>query len=211
MPVHKSASVTLFDDKRTPASGPRTVVVFGVTRGGTSMIAGAVRGFGVFLGDNLPVNNEDPDFTYKSLPLMKASILARNEKFQSWGWKFPMAANYMEELMPVLRNPVFVIVARDIAATASALTRWHNRDRSAALSEALMQTQKNFMLALRWQTPTLFVSYERAVASPDVCLDELASFLDTPLTVDRSKLIDFMARGSYKSFEEVVLGAPPKA
>jgi len=207
MSVHKSASVTLFDDKKTPSTGPRTVIVFGVTRGGTSMIAGAVRGFGISLGDNLPVNNEDPDFTYKSLPHMKAAIQARNEKYRSWGWKFPMAANYMEELLPVIRNPIFVIVARDVAATASALTRWHNRDRSAALSEALMQTQKNFLLALRWQTPTLFVSYERAVANPEICLDELGGFLDLKLAVDRGKLIEFMARGSYKSFEEVVLGS----
>ena len=206
MTVHKSSSVTLFEDKKTPANGPRTVIVFGVTRGGTSMIAGAVRGFGISLGDNLPVNNEDPDFTYKSLPHMKAAIQARNEKYQSWGWKFPMAANYMEELLPVIRNPVFVIVARDVAATASALTRWHNRDRSAAISEALIQTQKNFTLALRWQTPTLFVSYERAVSNPEVCLEELGTFLDLKLAVDRGRLIDFMARGSYKSFEEVVLG-----
>jgi hypothetical protein len=205
MTVHKSASVTLFDDRKPAPDAKRTVIIFGVTRGGTSMIAGAVRGLGVFLGEKLPVNNEDPEFTYKSVAHMKSTINARNEQHDIWGWKFPMAANYLEELLPVVRNPVFIIVTRDAAATASALTRWHNRDISAAISEALIQTQKNFHLSLRWQVPTLFVSYERAVASPDVFLPELSGFLDLQLAVDEQKLISFMERGSYKSFDEMVL------
>jgi hypothetical protein len=208
MTVQNSASVTLFDDKKSSPESPRTVIVMGVNRGGTSMVAGAVRGFGIFLGDNLPVNNEDPDFTYKSVPHMTAAILARNAKYQSWGWKFPMAAHYLEELLPVIRNPVFVIVARDVAATAGALTRWDNRSRSAAISEALIQTQMNFVMALRWQVPTLFVSYERAANDPELLLQELGSFLDLKVTVDHERMIDFMARGSYKSFDDVVLSAP---
>ena len=211
MPPHKSTSVTLFEDKIVPAGEPRTVIVFGVMRGGTSMIAGAVRGLGVFMGEDLPVNNEDPHFTYKGVPQMTATAEARNAAHANWGWKFPMAAVYLEALLPALRNPIFIIVARDFAATAGALARYHSRDMSAAIAEAMSQTQKNVSLARRCQMPTMFVSYERSVEEPEKFLAELSDFVKLPVAVDTAKLLAFMARGSYKSFDEIVLGAAPKA
>jgi hypothetical protein len=204
MAIQKATSLPMFKDRQFDRQTKRTVVVFGVTRGGTSMVAGAVRGFGIHLGTNLPVNNEDPDFTYKPIAHMKAAISERNTAHANWGWKFPMAANYLDELLPALRNPILVIVARDVAATASALTRWHNRESTAAISEALLQTQKNFMLCLRWQIPALLVSYERATVEPENFLAELSVFLDLPLAVKQDRLLAFMQAGSYKSFEEVV-------
>ncbi len=46
----------------SPPNGPRTIVCFGVPRGGTSMIGGAVLGLGVPMGQGLKNNIEDPDF-----------------------------------------------------------------------------------------------------------------------------------------------------
>jgi hypothetical protein len=207
MTLEKATSIALFT-AHAPDMGAKTAIVIGVTRGGTTMIAGAVRGFGFFYGNELPVNNEDPEFSYKPLKHMKSTIQKRNEEYSLWGWKFPMAANYLDDLFPELRNPYLIIVTRDLAATASALTRWHSREPTRALAEVLLQSERNLSLALRWRVPTLLVSYERASLYRDAFLSELESFLAVPLVVDRSRLLAFMEPGTYKSFDEIVLSLP---
>ena len=197
--------LSLFDRDAVKGADDETVIIFGMTRGGTSMIAGAVRGFGYYLGDELLVNLEDQNFVYKTDEHMKAIIARRNQDHALWGWKYPIAAEYLERLLPFLRNTVFIIVSRDITATACALTRWDDRDPSGALSEAIIQSQRNLTLAIRHRLPTLYVSYEKASLDQDMFLTELEEFLARPLVVDRGRLLRFMHPGSYKSFEEMVL------
>ena len=199
-----TTSIILFGENRSPPQEPNTVIIFGMTRGGTSMVAGAVRGFGYHLGDDLMVNQEDDNFFYKTDLHMKETISKRNARHRYWGWKYPMAAEYVERLLPVLRNPIFVIVGRDPVATATSLVRWDDRNPSGAIAESILQMQKNIMLTIRLRRPTLFVSYERASLDTDLFLSELEAFLDRPMVVDRGRLRDFMVSGSYKSFEEIV-------
>jgi len=169
------------------------------------MIAGAVRGFGYYLGEELLVNLEDQNFVYKTDEHMKETIARRNQDHALWGWKYPIAVEYLDRLLPFVRTPILIIVSRDITATASAMTRWDDRDPSGALSEAIIQSQRNLMLAIRHRLPTLYVSYEKASLNQDLFLTELEGFLGRSLVVDREKLLRFMSPGSYKSFEEVVL------
>jgi hypothetical protein len=195
----------LFHKRPPRAADCETVVIFGMTRGGTSMVAGAVRGFGYHLGEALLVNLEDQDFVYKTDEQMKETIRSRNEAHCLWGWKYPIATEYLDRLLPYLRNPVFIVVTRDLTATAAALTRWDDRDQAGALSEAIIQSQRNLTLAIRHRLPTLYVSYEKASLDTDLFLTELECFLGRPLVVERERLLRFMAPGSYKSYETVVL------
>ena len=176
-----------------------------MTRGGTSMVAGAVRGHGYDLGEHLDVNLEDQDFFFKTDEHMKKAIWERNALHRFWGWKYPMAADYLDRLMFEMRNPVFVIVARDVVAASQGLVRWDLREPSAALMECAMQMQKNLGLALRWRVPTLVISYEKASASPASLVNDLGDFLRRPLVVNVDRLIRFMQPGSYKSYDDVVL------
>jgi len=197
--------LSLFDKDATKRGDSETVIIFGMTRGGTSMIAGAVRGFGYYLGEELLVNLEDQNFVYKTDEHMKETIARRDQDHALWGWKYPIAVEYLDRLLPFVRTPILIIVSRDITATASAMTRWDDRDPSGALSEAIIQSQRNLMLAIRHRLPTLYVSYEKASLNQDLFLTELEGFLGRSLVVDREKLLRFMSPGSYKSFEEVVL------
>ncbi len=201
-----ATSINLFGENKSPLEAPNTVIIFGMTRGGTSMVAGAVRGFGYYLGEDLLVNQEDDNFFYKTDSHMKETIAKRNASHLYWGWKYPLAADYLERLLPGLRNPIFVIVARDPVATATSLVGWDDRDASGAIAESIVQMQKNIMLTIRLRRPTLFVSYERAARDTDLFLSELQAFLDRPMVVDRGTLRDFMVSGSYKSFEAIVRG-----
>jgi len=209
--AHSVTCLPLFARSKQPIVGPKTALVFGATRGGTSVIAGAVRGFGFFMGDNLPVNNEDADFVRKPIAAMKATIQQRNESFGNWGWKYPMAAAYLDELLPGIRNPVLIVVCRDIAAVASWQKGNLRKRVSAGLEYALLQNQKNLLLSLRWRLPSLFVSYERATGDASSFVSELGEFLGCSLAVDEARLLAYMERGGYKSFDEIVSGETASA
>ncbi len=199
-----NVSVNLYGCCDGTAVEGNTVVVFGMTRGGTSMAAGAVRAHGYDLGSKLDVNLEDQDFFFKTDEHMKGAIRERNVRHRYWGWKYPMAADYLERLMADLRSPVFVIVARDVVAATQGLVRWDLRESSAALLDCAMQMQKNLVLAVRWRVPTLVVSYEKASADPQRLISDLGEFFRRPLLVDVERLIRFMQPGSYKSYEHIV-------
>lgn len=201
-------SIMLFEDGRPPADAAKTAIIFGINRGGTSAIAGLVRGFGYYLGSDLPVNNEDPSFSYQPIDRMKATIEARNAAHHLWGWKFPRAVSYLDHLLDTVRSPMLILVSRDVVATALGLIRWDDRDQTDALSENLDQLHKNVALVLRWRLPTLMVSYEKALARPDDILADLEAFLGHPAAVDHSRLRAYVQKEGYKSYEEIVTAAP---
>jgi len=205
MTINGTTSICLFPNDAAKSQETRTVIVFGMTRGGTSMVAGVVRAFGVFMGADLLVNQEDADFCYKTDEYMLQAIAQRNAAHGLWGFKYPLAADFVERLLPAMRNPMFIIVARDVVATAGNLIRWDDREPSGAIVEGAMQTLKNINLAIRLRVPTLYVSYEKVAQNSEAFLSETEQFIGLPLIADRARLRRFMEPGSYKSYEEVML------
>ena len=110
------------------------------------------------------------------------------------------AANYLENLLPVLRNPHLIVVYRDLVATSKAHVRWHNRSQVFATQEILMQQQKNWFLVERWRVPTALVSYEKTILAPNVFIHNLADFMSVPRPEGdaQESLAEFLSPGSYK-------------
>src|SRR5215469_5858876 len=98
----------------TNSDPKKTVVVLGAPRGGTSMVAAALRKLGVAMGENLGHQHEDRSFRAE-VPLeeMIATVKKRNETHDLWGWKLPNNIYYLEQLFPHLRNPHFVAIFRN--------------------------------------------------------------------------------------------------
>lgn len=192
---------------RAAAEAPRTVVCFGTPRGGTSMVAGTIAGLGVFMGPDLPKNIEDPMFNPdvdKALSMedFKARlpdvIAQRNNAHRVWGWKYPRANRYVEEILPQLRNPHLVLVYRDpVPATARAKPE-DDRAVFRELRRRLRMEMDNLQIAQRAKCPTLMVSYERASRNPEEFIAQLAEFLQLTPPDDLGPLLAFMEPGSYK-------------
>ena len=155
---------------------------------------------GVFMGHDLPNNYEDPDFVRQPAGHMLKTIAKRNEEHACWGWKFPNAANYLDGLLPTLRNPHLVVVFRDLVATMKAHMRWHDRAEMLAAHDVILQQQRNWFLVERWRLPTAMVSYEKAILTPDLFAESLADFMDMPRPEgDAMKdITQFLTPGSYK-------------
>ncbi len=191
----------LFSD--VPAtSGPKTVVICGAAHGGTTMVAAVTRMCGVDLGEDLPSNLEDPAFSRpvrnntNNPEKMRAVIRERNASKQTWGWKFPRAASYLDALRPDLRDPHLIIVTRDPVATATRQIV-AGMDVQQVVQEALDKQVRAMELARRWRVPTLLVSYEKSLMAPARLATGLADFVGAaPLSAQqRQEVAQFVKPG----------------
>jgi hypothetical protein len=190
----------------TNQASKRTYVIYGMPRGGTTMVAGVARLCGLNIGDNLPVNCEDPELNIDLLRQQGASkpvehivsaIRRRNSSLDVWGWKFPAAAQYLNEIKPELRNPHLVLVFRDALATA---TRHVHKpeDIGPQIRRVNDVIIRNWQLAKGWNVPTLLVSYERAMLNPEAFVEQLSEFINNGAAPDIEKIKDYMRAGEYQ-------------
>lgn len=206
-----STSLPLFIPPQQPAR--RTIVCLGTPRGGTSMVAGAIAGLGVFMGEDLPVNIEDTQFNPdlaggdgpEFIAQVKHAIAQRSATHTIWGWKYPRAGRYIERVCDLIPNPHFVVVFRDPLPSALRGARRPGLTPKAiaAASHKTIQSRlriemENLSLVYRLEKPTLMVSFEKAQTEPETFLEELAQFVGLPVPQDVSPILRFMEPGTYK-------------
>lgn len=186
-----------------PAELPsqRTYVVLGAPRGGTSMLAGAIRLSDIPMGVRLDqANNEDLDFNthggdirifndgdarQKYLAHARATIAKRNDAHDVWGWKDPLANYYLDEVLPVLRNPFLLIVTRDLTAVAlrertelppANEKNVDNKFMYRKMSAALSMYERAIDVAKLHSFPALVISYERTLRYAEDFARQVRSF-----------------------------------
>jgi len=207
-----STVVFLSDAERTRPQ--RTFVTFGTPRGGTTMVAGILRLLGLWIGEDLPNNGEDQAFnldTHRDDPegfiaRLPAEVAARDARHDRWGWKYPRAAIYLDDLLGRLRAPSLIVVLRDPLAGTLRTIPAEAPDQSDRAIKAMRLRQKwqgqNIALATAGRCPALLVSYEKAVLNPEAFQAELAHFCDLPApdAALTARIRDFMRPGTYKDF-----------
>ena len=173
---------------------PRTIVVLGMPRGGTSMVAGVLSLLGFNIGDDVEQSNqEDQEFTRLAAELeplydsagapikekfdkLRALVAKKNEARPVWAFKDPNAHVYINELMPVLRNPYFVLVFRDHFAAAQTIHARTGQDYIASLEQSFDQMKFLVGFMKVYDAPVLFASYERALRLRESFARQLAAF-----------------------------------
>lgn len=166
---------------------PRTIVVLGLARGGTSMVAGALFHLGVFMGDNVhPTTFED---NHLSNPLDKGKlgvarrfIAERNDRYDVWGWKRPSSFRYLNVVAREFRNPHYVMVCRDLLAVATRRQLTAGHDVVFAMRRALKAHSILIEFVAETTSPVLLLSYEKCIHRPAETAQSLATFAGTELT-----------------------------
>lgn len=178
----------------------RTVVIGGVPRGGTTMVAAVTEALGVYLGpeddlrtytfEDQRMNQPHPEIQYKQIKL-------NNEAHDVWGWKDPGAIHPLKEIAHALRQPRVIIVFRDMIASIQGEIRFseQNGQDPRPLVELIENTTEriftNLMFAKNTQLPTMLVSYEQAVKNKEEFVDSLINFIGIEVSDDRwGKAID---------------------
>ncbi len=198
-------TISLFEQNST-SDTKKTFIIYGVGRGGTTMVAGVAKLCGLDIGKDLPINLEDNDFNIHVLrkagiePIhhLLATLEQRNKTKDIWGWKFPRAIVYLPYIREFVVNPHLILVFRDPIATATRQIL-SGMPKIEAIESVQRLQQRNMQLVKTWEAPTLIVSYEKSIQSPEQFVSDLCQFLDVPKPADTSEIHAFMAPGEYKS------------
>jgi len=171
----------------------KTIVVVGVARGGTSIVAGTLAHLGLFMG-----NAADPVFedTRLSLAFEKQSnekfeqvIADYNQRYDSWAWKRPSSLNDLPRIAKKLRNPHFIFVFRDLLSVANRNTISMKLGVVGGLEAAFDDYKKIVRFIKKSQHPALLVSSEKAVQHKESFVDALIDFSSiqpTDLQIDKA-------------------------
>lgn len=172
---------------------PRTLILTGLARSGTSMLAQAVRAAGIFIGATANnVVHEDTEIAEAldagNMAALDGLIAARNAAHDVWGFKRP---NLHALLAPPdlhrFRNPYLVVIFRDVAAItqrqviSEQLEPWPVLEEAAAAQQA----QLDFLRGVN--CPLMLVSYEKALAFPELFVQALCDFIRWPISAGQSQ------------------------
>lgn len=189
----------------------RTIIVLGVARSGTSMVASVLRQLGVFMGaEAVPPVYEDVRLAKAIETGAQADarrvVAEYNETHATWGFKRPGALGYLNELSTLVRTPIYVVVFRDPLAIANRNAISMRADPLRSIHQTLKQyaVLHDFLVS---QSPVaLLVSNEKALLKPDVFVQQVVDWLgldvpqqqrdraaacilvDTPQYLDASRL-----------------------
>ena len=176
----------------------RTLIVSGVARSGTSMVARVLHAAGVPMGEHSDdVVFEDHDFAELfAQPAIDQDafdrlVRQRNEAHQIWGFKRPHLYPHGSAFLSRFRNPLLIVILRDPIAIAERNAIAEHIDIQTALSMAMTDLQGMLRFARQAPCPVLLVSYEKALHRHDDFIARLLKFCGLELSeVERRSLRD---------------------
>ncbi|MBN2342326.1 MAG: hypothetical protein JXX29_15480 [Deltaproteobacteria bacterium] len=165
----------------------KTVIVLGVARSGTSMVAKVLAELGVFMGsERNNVVYEDTEiaalmeeeFDKKKL---KDLIHQRNAAHSIWGFKRPPAVRYIHKFEKYFTNVHYVIPFRDIMAISQRNVLSMEIDAMKSIKLAIRRNDELMQFVRKVKRPCFLFSYEKAITKKQKFVSGLAEFLDISL------------------------------
>lgn len=157
-----------------------TVVVSGLGRSGTSMLANMIAAGGISMG---PIKNsihEDIGISTlieqgKKLKLRR-EVWRRNGMWDVWGFKRPLIVRHHKLLDKTLRNPRYVIIFRDPFAVTSRnkLSLGFTIPQGLEIYRKQSQILEEFIRNSK--SPMLLLSYEKVLGNPAAAVQTIRNF-----------------------------------
>ena len=193
----------------SPAETQRTFVVLGTVHGGTSMIAGVLRLLGIYMGPNLDSTHENKQFREALLgdrtaadrclaPLRlftayRPLVRQYNQEHAVWGVKDPLLTFYLPLVARYWRNPLYILVLRNLFATAASQALHFQRPFEKRLTKVVASYRWLTRFAMAAKRPLLVINYEAAVRNREEVVQTLVDYCGVPVTTGRRQAaLDFM-------------------
>lgn len=197
--------------RRVPESYKRkTIVIMGCPRGGTSMISGIFHHSGIFMGDNLGDQYEDPDFhrwieksadgkRLREINYRRSVVASRNSKYEIWGFKDTNVTYYFSEIYRDMINPIIVAITRDPLDISRSSSKHDGVEwRFDLLSGAVFHTKIMLdVIQSHGNVPAAVVNFKDARKDPERVVNFISNF--SGIELDREKCIDFLSNSTYTS------------
>lgn len=165
----------------TPPGENVTVIVVGLPRSGTSMVAAVLKSLGVFIGtkiDNAVFEDREIARALEggSSGTVAALFATRNAEHRIWGFKRPAAYKQLAKLCRATRHPRVIVTFRDILAISLRNNISMQMDPVKFMPDLAAEHQELISTIRRLSAPCLLISYEKALQFPDRTVAEIASF-----------------------------------
>jgi hypothetical protein len=174
-----------------------TVMVVGVPRSGTSMVAAVLKALGVYIGDE--IDNavfEDREFAAalaaENSGRLHQLISARNDQHRFWGFKRPEAYRHLDQLCRSCRNPRVIVTFRDILAISLRNNISMQMDPLKLLPRLAEEYRELVATISGLSVPSLLLSYEKSLQFPTETVKEIVSFCNleaTPQQINAAALV----------------------
>ncbi len=178
-----------FDQNKNEPTDRKVVVILGQPRGGTSLISGILHHLGVYIGENLNRGTfEDSKIKhaiskFKSNPEIFLSLRdLLDSKYENWAFKITAAFrdNNSDAIIQTLKDPIFIIIIKDIASIAirrQSMSKRHERGILHLLTNAHNTYGSILGLIEQHSGKKLLMSYEKILDSPDEAVNAIAEFV----------------------------------
>jgi hypothetical protein len=195
-------------NRHTVESG-RTFIVTGLQRSGTSLVAAMLRQAGLFIGSE--INDavfEDEAIARcldaRDIPALRQIIAARNATFPTWGFKFPTLCEALEPgQLALFDRPRVIVTFRDPVAMAVRRSVSEYREPMQALAEVAADQTAMLAFVCALPCPSLLVSYEKALMSPEDFVDALIRFCDMPQSADLRRRLSALIEPNNRQYASV--------
>ena len=190
--------------------GGATLIVTGLHRSGTSLVASILRQVGIFMGSDLNDNVHEDEALAKILIArdaagLKRTIRERNATYGTWGFKFPMLSDVLGPRdIALFSNPRVIVPFRDPVSVAVRRSLSDYQDPMPALRSTMDEMTTMVAFVDRLDCPTLLLSYEKALVFPADFVAAMMRFCDLPQSdILRQRLIGLI-EPNRKSYIDVV-------
>ena len=175
-------------------------IVCGVSRGGTSMVAGCLQIMGVDFGKNrASMTVEDLDIRGKHGHELDKILQEKSLNSHKWGFKYPHLHDYFQESLETLSQCKFIFIFRDVYSVALSYNKYHDIPVDKGLQMAQSRYDKLISMYQQFKESSCLLSYEKSVMYKEQFIDQLSHFVDLPLSTNtHKKLLDFISPGRYK-------------
>lgn len=169
-------------DKSALDTNKKTLIVSGVARGGTSLVAGVLHHLGVFTGEL----STEPVFEDLQLALLfekgnleKAHevINKYNTDYHVWGFKRPGSINYNKNLYELCHNPIYLFIFKDIFSVSNRNNISMNLDIMKGLQSALDDYNKILQFIGNNPVNGFLLSYEKLIGNKEIFVDTLVELI----------------------------------
>lgn len=183
---HLNSGFWLLNSTRMQGIAPATVVVAGLGRSGTSMLAAVLQAAGISMGEQTATGTHEDQQIAALLQQrrrreLQSLIKQRDAAYSLWGFKLPSRQILEHSLFRMLRRPYVVVIFRDILAISGRRQVSRGEQLMNQLTQSLREYHRLLEFLHEFDHPCLLISYEKALLNPDTMIDQLEFFLDLRL------------------------------
>lgn len=166
------------------ATTSKSIIICGVTRGGTSFAASVFGRLGVpysrkadrTIGTRYEHRALRKAFFEKDANQIREIATGFGNEYPVWAWKLPAIQREFEFVSGLVPNPHFVIIFKEPLSVAARRWDLKGKDTFQALEEVLTAYRHMATIASKTDFPLMLISYDRAMANLKNFLPVAADF-----------------------------------